>query len=161
MKPRLAVVVCAALAAAFAGSVAASDKKDIVDTAVAAGQFKTLAKLLGDADLVDALKGDGPFTVFAPTDEAFKKVPKETLESLAADKKKLAKVLKYHVIKGNVESSDAMKLDGKSAETLAGAKLPVRVKGNNLMVGKAKVTKADVKCKNGVIHIIDTVLIPD
>lgn len=142
----------------------ADDKKptkDIVQTAVDAGSFKTLAKLLTDAELVDTLKGEGPFTVFAPTDDAFKKVPKEALEALGKDKDKLKKVLTYHVIKGNVLAADAIKLDGKEADTVAKVKLPIKVKGGDVYVGKAKVTKTDIKTKNGVIHVIDTVLIPE
>jgi len=149
------------LAMATRAEECSAANKDIVDTAVNAGSFKTLAKLLTDAGLVDVLKGDGPFTVFAPTDDAFKKVPKEALEALAKDKEKLKKVLTYHVIKGKVMAADAVKLDGKSADTVAKVKLPIKVKGDAVMVGKAKVTKTDIECKNGVIHVIDTVLIPE
>lgn len=157
----LSSVALAGLAMASLACDKSASTKDIVDTAVGAGNFKTLAKLLTDAGLVEVLKGDGPFTVFAPTDDAFKKVPKEALEALAKDKDKLKKVLTYHVIKGKVMAADAIKLDGKQAETVAKVKLPIKVKGDDVMVGKAKVTKTDIVCKNGVIHVIDTVLIPE
>lgn len=135
-------------------------EKNIVETAVAAGNFKTLADLLGKAGLVDALKGDGPFTVFAPTDEAFAKVPKATLEALGKDKEKLKKVLTYHVVSGKVMAADAIKLDGKKADTLAKVPLSISVKDGSVYVDKAKVVKADIACKNGVIHVIDSVVIP-
>lgn len=157
----LSTVALAGLALTSMACEKSTATKDIVDTAVGAGNFKTLAKLLTDAGLVDVLKGDGPFTVFAPTDDAFKKVPKEALEALAKDKDKLKKVLTYHVIKGKVMAADAVKLDGKQADTVAKVKLPIKVKGGDVMVGKAKVIKTDIDCKNGVIHVIDTVLIPE
>lgn len=154
-------VVCGLVLLAPAAKSAPTQHKDIVEVAVTNGNFKTLAKLLTDAGLVDALKGKGPFTVFAPTDEAFAKVPKATLEALGKDKEKLKKVLTYHVIQGKVLAADAIKLDGKSAETLAKVKLPIKVKGGDVMVGKAKVIKTDVLATNGVIHVIDSVLIPE
>ncbi len=157
---RYAFAVAATLALTLSG--AAEDcQKDIVEITVANGNFKTLAKLLTDAGLVDLLKGDGPFTVFAPTDEAFSKVPKTALEALAHDPEKLKRVLTYHVIKGNVLAADAIKLDGKAADTVAKVKLPIKVKDGIVFVGKAKVVKTDIKATNGVIHVIDTVLIPE
>ncbi|MBX7102981.1 MAG: fasciclin domain-containing protein [Gemmataceae bacterium] len=146
----------------LAWTVAAGEKdKDIVDTAVANGSFKTLAKLLGDAGLVDALKGEGPFTVFAPTDDAFAKLPKATLEKVGKDKELLKKILTSHVVKGKVMAADAIKLDGKEAAALSGVKLGIKVKDGSVYVSKSKVVKADVTCKNGVIHVIDTVIVPE
>ena len=137
---------------------AVPEKKNIVDTAVEAGTFKTLAKLLGDAGLVDTLKGAGPFTVLAPTDEAFAKLPKKDLEALGKDKKKLEAVLKFHVIGAKAMAEDVKKM--KDATTLNGKKVTITVKGSDVMVGKAKVIKADIEASNGVIHVIDTVLMP-
>jgi uncharacterized surface protein with fasciclin (FAS1) repeats len=137
---------------------AGMEKKDIVDTAVAAGSFTTLAKALGAAGLVDTLKGPGPFTVFAPTDAAFAKLPKGTLEKLLADKEQLTKVLTYHVVAGNVQAADVVKL--KDAKTVEGADVMIAVKGKNVMVNNAHVVKTDIECSNGVIHVIDTVLLP-
>ena len=133
-------------------------KKDIVTTAVDAGSFKTLAKALTEAGLIETLKGDGPFTVFAPTDDAFAKLPKGTLESLLKDKESLKKVLLYHVVAGNVTSAEVVKL--KDAKTIEGSNVMIKVKDGNVMINNAKVTTADVKASNGVIHIIDTVLLP-
>ncbi|HVK12640.1 MAG TPA: fasciclin domain-containing protein [Gemmataceae bacterium] len=152
-----------ALLAAVAGPAAvgrAEDKKDIVDTAVAAGSFKTLAAALKAADLVGALKGDGPFTVFAPTDEAFAKLPKETLESLLKpeNKDKLVAILKYHVVAGKVTAKDVVKLT--EAKTLQGSAVKIATAGGKVMVGEATVVKADIETSNGVIHVIDTVILP-
>ena len=135
-------------------------KKDIVDTAVAAGSFKTLAAALKAAGLVDTLKGEGPFTVFAPTDEAFAKLPKGTLEGLLKpeNKDKLAAILTYHVVAGKAMSTDLK--DGQAVETVNKKELEVKIDGKNVMVGEAKVTKADIAASNGVIHVIDTVLLP-
>jgi uncharacterized surface protein with fasciclin (FAS1) repeats len=133
-------------------------KKDIVETAVAAGSFNTLATALTEAGLVDALKGDGPFTVFAPTDEAFAKLPKGTLDNLLKDKEQLKKVLLYHVVSGNVTSDAVVKLN--KAETLMGNNVMIKLKDGNVMIDNSKVVKADIKTSNGVIHVIDTVLIP-
>jgi uncharacterized surface protein with fasciclin (FAS1) repeats len=146
--------------AAFAGQYGKAASKDIVDTAVAAGSFKTLAAALQAAGLVDALKGTGPFTVFAPTDEAFAKLPAGTLDSLLKpeNKDKLAAILKYHVVSGKVMSAQAVKLT--SAITLEGSALKLEVKGGSLYVSGAKVTSADVEASNGVIHVIDTVVLP-
>ena len=136
--------------------------KDIVDTAVAAGSFKTLVAAVKAADLADDLKGDGPFTVLAPTDEAFAKLPAGTVEDLLkpANKAKLVKILTYHVIPSKAMAADVVKLDGKTVKSLEGTPLMVEVEGKNVMVNTAKVTKTDIACSNGVIHVIDTVLIP-
>jgi uncharacterized surface protein with fasciclin (FAS1) repeats len=138
-----------------------SPTADIVDTAVAAGQFKTLAAALTAADLITTLKGAGPFTVFAPTDAAFAKLPAGTVEDLLKpeNKAKLAAVLTYHVVSGKVMSSD---LAGKvtDAATVQGQTVKVDATGSGVMVNNATVTGADVQASNGVIHIIDTVLLP-
>jgi uncharacterized surface protein with fasciclin (FAS1) repeats len=132
--------------------------KDIVDTAVAAGSFKTLAAALQAAGLVEALKGKGPFTVFAPTDEAFAKLPAGTVEALLNDKEKLTKILLYHVVPGKVAAKDVVKL--KSAKTVQGASVRINAGGGKVMVDNANVVKADVMASNGVIHVIDSVIIP-
>ena len=132
--------------------------KDIVATAVDAGSFKTLATALTEAGLIETLQGKGPFTVFAPTDDAFAKLPKGTVEGLLKDKEALKKVLLYHVVSGNVMSTDVVKLS--EATTVEGSKVNIKVKDGNVMINDAKVTTADVKASNGVIHIIDTVILP-
>ncbi len=156
---RAAVTAGIVMAVAAAGlrPVQAEHPKDIVDTAVAAGSFKTLVTAVKAAGLVETLKGDGPFTVFAPTDEAFAKVPKATLEALLADKQKLTAVLTYHVVPGKVTAADVVKL--KSAKTVQGQSVKIKTK-DGVSVDGAKVIKADVMASNGVIHVIDTVLIP-
>lgn len=136
-------------------------KKDIVDTAVSAGSFNTLAAALKAAGLVDALKSEGPFTVFAPTDEAFAKLPKGTLEMLLKpeNKSKLVDILTYHVVSGNVMAKQAVTLD--KATALNKKNIALAVKGEALTLnGNAKVVKADIKCSNGVIHVIDSVILP-
>ena len=134
--------------------------KDIVDTAVGAGSFKTLAAALTAAGLVDTLKGKGPFTVFAPTDEAFAKLPKGTVEDLLKpeNKAKLVSILTYHVVAGSVKAADVVKLT--SAKTVEGTDVKIKVDGANVMVNDAKVTKTDIEASNGVIHVIDTVIMP-
>lgn len=156
----LALAFGAATAAAGQATTAApkTGEKNLVQTAVAAGQFKTLASLLQKAGLARTLEGKGPFTVFAPTDTAFAKVPKATLAALAENKAKLRAVLLYHVVKGKVTAAQAMKLH--SAKTLEGKPLAIRVRNGKVIVGGATVTKADVNASNGVIHVIDKVLIP-
>jgi len=133
---------------------------NIIDTAVAAGTFKTLAAALTAAGLVDTLKGTGPFTVFAPTDAAFDKLPAGTVDSLLKDVPKLKSILTYHVVSGKVMASDVMKLDGKTAKTVNGAELKIATQGGVSLNGTAHVTKTDIECSNGVIHVIDSVLIP-
>ena len=154
------LVVVAALVASTAATAPAQPRqsRDIVQTAVAAGQFKTLAALLTRAGLVGALAKPGPYTVFAPTDAAFAKVPKKTLDSLLADKAKLKAVLLYHVVPGKVTAADVTKLT--SAKTLSGKSVRIRVSGMNVFVNAAKVTKPDVMATNGVIHVVNRVLIP-
>jgi uncharacterized surface protein with fasciclin (FAS1) repeats len=140
--------------------VTGSERKDIVDTAVAAGSFQTLAKALDAAGLVDTLKGKGPFTVFAPTDEAFAKLPAGTLEDLLKpeNKDKLVAILTYHVVPGEVLASQVTKL--KSAKTVNGQTLTITTDGGAVMVDSAKVVKTDILCSNGVIHVIDSVMLP-
>ncbi|HYW29890.1 MAG TPA: fasciclin domain-containing protein [Gemmatimonas sp.] len=133
---------------------------DIIDTAVAAGSFKTLAAAVGAAGLVDTLKGPGPFTVFAPTDEAFAKLPAGTVDALLADIPQLTKILTYHVVSGTVKAADVIKLDGQSVATVNGATVAIGAKDGVSLNGTANVTQADVECTNGVIHIIDTVILP-
>ena len=141
-------------------AVAGSAKTDIVDTAVAAGTFNTLATALKAAGLADTLKTKGPFTVFAPTDEAFSKLPPGTVESLLKpeNKEKLKTILLYHVVAGDVTAAQVMKMS--SAKTLEGQDLKITVTDGAVMVNNAKVIKADVLATNGVIHVIDTVLLP-
>lgn len=136
-------------------------QKDIVDTALAAGSFKTLAVALTAADLVKTLKGKGPFTVFAPTDKAFGKLPKGTLEDLLKpeNKAKLTGILTYHVVPGRVMAADVVKL--KKAKTVQGSQIKIRVHEGKVFVDKSRVTKTDIKSTNGVIHMIDAVLLPE
>jgi uncharacterized surface protein with fasciclin (FAS1) repeats len=139
----------------------ADAKKDIVDTAVAAGSFKTLATALTEAGLIEVLKGPGPFTVFAPTDEAFAKVPKKTLEALLKDKKQLTKVLTYHVVSGKVMAADVVAMkDGSKVKTVEGSEFKLTNAGGKVKVDAANVTKTDIECSNGVIHVIDAVIMP-
>jgi uncharacterized surface protein with fasciclin (FAS1) repeats len=145
------------VAAALAAGSALASAADIVDTAVSAGQFNTLVKAVQAAGLVDTLKGKGPFTVFAPTDEAFAKLPAGTVEALLKDKEKLAKVLTYHVVPGKVTASQVRPGDVK---TVQGEALTVRTDGGTVTVDNARVIKADVMASNGVIHVIDTVVLP-
>jgi uncharacterized surface protein with fasciclin (FAS1) repeats len=133
---------------------------DIIDTAVAAGSFKTLAAAVTAADLVSTLKGTGPFTVFAPTDEAFAKLPAGTVEALLADLPKLTAILTYHVVAGKVMASDVMTLDGKSAATVNGALVSISTNDGVHLNGLSKVITTDIECTNGVIHVIDSVLLP-
>jgi len=145
---------------AIPGFAAPAPGSDIVDTAVAAGSFKTLAAALEAAGLVGALKGAGPFTVFAPTDQAFSKLPPGTVEDLLKpeNKEKLQSILKYHVVSGEVMSSEVVKLS--SAKTLDGQSICIRVTDGRVMVNNATVTQTDIACSNGVIHVIDSVLLP-
>jgi uncharacterized surface protein with fasciclin (FAS1) repeats len=156
----LMVATIALVALGIGGMQARAAEKDIVDTAVAAGQFKTLASALQAAGLVDTLKGDGPFTVFAPTDEAFAKLPAGTVENLLKpeNKDQLVAILTYHVVPGKVEAADVVKLD--EAKTVNGKMVDIEVKGDTAMVNDAKVTKTDIAASNGVIHVIDTVILP-
>lgn len=138
------------------GMTVSAQAKDIVDTAVAAGSFKTLAAALGAAGLVDTLKGKGPFTVFAPTDEAFAKIPKADLEALLKDKAKLTSILTYHVVSGKVMAAD---VKAGKVKTVQGSELTVST-SMGVMVDNAKVIKTDIAADNGVIHVIDSVIMP-
>ena len=133
---------------------------DIVDTALAAGSFKTLAAALTAANLIDTLKGAGPFTVFAPTDEAFAKLPAGTVDALLADIPKLTAILTYHVIGGTVMAADVIKMDGQSATTVNGAALQISTTDGVKLNGTTSVVTTDIACTNGVIHVIDSVLLP-
>ena len=146
-----------AAGAALALITSVASAADIVETAVSAGQFKTLVTALQEADLVDTLKGDGPFTVFAPTDAAFAKLPAGALDALLKDKSKLSAVLTYHVVPGKVMAAQVKPGDVK---TVQGQSLHVSTNGGSVMVDNAKVTKADINASNGVIHVIDTVMLP-
>lgn len=138
------------------GMTLSAQAKDIVDTAVGAGSFKTLATALGAAGLVDTLKGKGPFTVFAPTDEAFAKIPKADLDALLKDKAKLTAVLTYHVVAGKVMAAD---VKAGKVKTVQGSELTVST-SMGVSVDNAKVIKTDIVADNGVIHVIDTVIMP-
>ena len=151
MKKELIAVAALALISASASA------KDIVDTAVSAGQFNTLATALQAAGLVDTLKGPGPFTVFAPTDEAFAKIPKADLDALLKDKAKLTAVLTYHVVPGKVMAKDVKAGPLKSVE---GSPITVAATGSKVTVDNATVTKTDINADNGVIHVIDSVIVP-
>ncbi len=138
----------------------ATNQKNIVETAVSAGSFNTLVAAVKAAGLVDALTGEGPLTVLAPTDEAFAKLPKGTVEDLLKpeNKDKLVSILTYHVIKGKVPAATVVTLD--SADTLQGSKVMIKTEAGGVMINKAKVVKTDIMCSNGIIHVIDTVLMP-
>ncbi len=159
----LLAMVCLAFVAtvANAGHHASKKGKDIVDTAVGAGQFNTLAAALDAADLVDTLKGDGPFTVFAPTDDAFAKLPEGTVDSLLEpeNRDQLVAVLTYHVVPGKVYAADVVKLE--SATTVNGADISIQVADGGVRVDNANVIKTDIAASNGVIHVIDSVILPN
>ena len=157
----VSAVVVAAFIAPTAGAGKAMGEKDIVATAVGAGQFKTLASLLTSAGLVKTLQGKGKFTVFAPTDAAFAKVPKATLNKLANDKMLLKSVLLYHVVSGEVPAAKVVTLNGKSAKTLNGAVVTISVRNGKVFLNRTtQVTKTDIMATNGIIHVINKVLLP-
>ncbi|MBW9055636.1 fasciclin domain-containing protein [Rhizobium mesosinicum] len=158
MKVKSLVFAAAITLGSSIGAFAA--EKDIVDTAVEAGQFKTLAAALKAADLVDTLKGKGPFTVFAPTDEAFAKLPAGTVETLLKpeNKQKLTQILTYHVVAGKVMAADVAGID--EAKSVNGKMIDIDVKGSTVNVNDATVTSADIAASNGVIHVIDKVIMP-
>ena len=160
MKTARRIVMVALAAAVMIAAPAQGQTRDIVDTAVAAGQFKTLAAALKAAGLVETLKGAGPFTVFAPTDEAFAKLPKGTVEDLLKpeNKAKLTAILTYHVVPGKVTAADITKV--KDAKTVQGSSIKVKAAGGKVMVDNATVVNADIAASNGVIHVIDTVVMP-
>jgi uncharacterized surface protein with fasciclin (FAS1) repeats len=153
-----AAITAGPAASAPAPSPAAAKHANIVTTAVKAGQFKTLVSLVKRAGLASTLSGKGPYTVFAPTDAAFRKVPKSTLKALRADKARLRAVLLHHVVKGRVTSNQVVKLS--SVTTLNNDSVGIRVRNGSVFVGAAKVTKPDVRASNGVIHVISRVLVP-
>ena len=157
----IALAAVAALSLSAMAPVVSAEpaERNIVQTAVAAGQFKTLTKLVNQAGLAGALQAKGPYTVFAPTDAAFAKVPKATLQALAKDKAKLRAVLLYHVAKGRVTAAKVVKLH--SVKTLNGQSLKVRVSHGTVTIGGARVITADIGASNGVIHVINKVLIPN
>ncbi len=162
--PKIALAAICTFALAASSAIAEDTKKsakaDIVDTAVSAGQFKTLVAAVTEADLVETLKSKGPFTVFAPTDEAFAALPDGTVATLLKpeNKEKLVKILTYHVVPGKVMAKDAMKL--KEAKTVEGSTIDIEVKDGSVMIDEAKVVKADIVTSNGVIHVIDKVIMP-
>jgi uncharacterized surface protein with fasciclin (FAS1) repeats len=153
-----AALVALPAATATAQSSTPTPTKDIVTTAVEAGSFKTLAAALEAAGLVATLQGKGPFTVFAPTDAAFAKLPAGTVEALLKDKEKLTAILTYHVVPGKVEAKDVVKLS--SAKTVNGQSVTIKVMDGMVHIDGATVTKADIGASNGVIHVIDTVILP-
>jgi len=155
----LLVAVMASVAVAVPASAGAKSNT-IVDVAAGNPQFSTLVSLVKKAGLVGALSGKSKLTVFAPTNAAFAKLPKATLKKVAGDKKLLTSILTYHVVKGAVPASKVVKLNGKSVKTLNGQSVKVTVRGGSVYVNKSKVIKTDVKASNGIIHVIDTVLIP-
>ena len=154
------ILAAVAIGALGGGMNALAAEKDIVDTAVAAGDFKTLATALDAAGLVSTLKGEGPFTVFAPTDEAFAKLPAATLKNLLKpeNKQQLVAILTYHVVPGKIEAAKVVKLD--EAKSVSGKMIDIEVKGDTAMVNDAKVIKTDIPASNGIIHVIDTVILP-
>lgn len=161
MKKLIALALSAVALTGAVALTAAPAQIDLVDTAVDSKSFPTLVSLVQKADLVTTLKGKGPFTVFAPTEEAFKALPKATAEAVTSDKELLKKVLLYHVVPGNVMAKDVVTLNGKSAKTaLKDATVKVTVKGKEVMVNDAKVIKTDIVASNGTIHVINKVLVP-
>jgi uncharacterized surface protein with fasciclin (FAS1) repeats len=161
MKKLLALAMIAVFGfAAHSAEKVKAEEKDIVDTAVANADFSTLVTAVKEAALVETLKGKGPFTVFAPTNEAFKKLGEEKIKAVLADKELLKKVLLAHVVSGSVMAEDVVKMDGKDAKTVGGTEFKIKANKDGVMIGDAKVTKTDIKCSNGVIHVIDTVLMP-
>jgi uncharacterized surface protein with fasciclin (FAS1) repeats len=160
LKPTVTAALALFCFAIATSAPATAQSRDIVDTAVAAGSFKTLARALEAAGLVGTLKGAGPFTVFAPTDEAFAKLPAGTLDALLepANRQKLQRVLTYHVVPGRVMAADVIKLE--SAKAVSGDTIAVKANSGGVTVDNAHVTKTDIGASNGVIHVIDTVILP-
>ena len=157
-SPRIVLAVAAVILLTFAAPARTQGTKDIVDVAVAAGSFRTLVAAVQAADLVEVLRRPGPLTVLAPTDEAFAKIPKADLDALIKDKAKLAKVLQYHVLTGNVNMADLKMM--KDFGTAQGGRIQITASGNTLKINNATILKGDVGASNGVIHVIDTVLMP-
>ena len=156
----LGTLAAVVMTVAVSGAVVRAEPGDVIETAVAAGSFKTLAKALDAAGLVTTLKGAGPFTVFAPTDEAFAKLPAGTLETLLKpeNQEKLRRILTYHVVAGKVMASDVVKL--QSAKAVSGDTIMVKVQNGVVHVDNATVTKTDITASNGVIHVVDSVILP-
>jgi uncharacterized surface protein with fasciclin (FAS1) repeats len=155
------IVAALALASMTLGVIRfarAGEDKDLIETMTNAGQFNTLLKAASEAGLTETLKGEGPFTVFASSDQAFARLPEGTLDSLLKDKARLKAVLSYHIVPARIFSADLSKLE--STKTLDGHNLTVSTSDGQVMVGKAKVVRADIKCANGIIHIIDAVCLP-
>ena len=155
------LLVATAAAVAFAlPRGAAAQAQDIVETANASGNFKTFTRLLGEAGLTETLKGPGPFTVFAPSDEAFAKLSADRLTALSKDKATLRQVLLYHVVAGKLTAADLSRLNGKGTRTMELSEAKVAMMGNTIMISNAHVTQADMAAKNGVIHVVDAVIMP-
>ena len=161
MKKLLALAVALFVSApAFAEDKDEKAEKTIAETAMANKDFSTLVTAIKAAGLAETLNGEGPFTVFAPTNEAFAKVDKDALAALLKDKEKLTAVLTAHAVKGKVMAEEVLKLDGKEVETIQGTKFKITIVDKVVKIGDATVKVTDIKCKNGVIHVIDTVLMP-
>ena len=154
------VVAAAAVVALALPRGVAAQGQDIVETANAAGNFKTFIRLLGEAGLTETLKGPGPFTVFAPSDEAFAKLPAERMTALSKDKAALRQVLLFHVVAGKLMAADLAKLNGKGTRTMELSEAKVAMMGATIMISNAHVTQADLAAKNGVIHVVDAVIMP-
>ena len=157
---KLSLVAASAVVAMAAPAVGQAQDKDIVETALEAGTFKMFARAITEAGLLETLKGPGPFTVLVPSDEAFAKVQKATLDALFKDKIALRNILLYHVIAGRLTAEDFSRLNGKGRKTFEGSDAKVMMMGAQLMIGTANVVKSDMIAKNGVLHVIDAVLIP-
>lgn len=159
----LSILLVLILAFGFVGNVFASghmNNADIVDTAVEADDFNTLVTALTEAGLVETLRGEGPFTVFAPTDEAFANLPDGALDNLLANPDQLSNVLLYHVLSGQVMAEDVLTLDGESVETASGDNINIRIEGDSVYINEAQVITTDIETSNGVIHVINSVLLP-
>lgn len=157
---KLSLVLASSAVVAMAPAAAHAQGQDIVETAKAAGSFTILTRALTEAGLLETLKGPGPFTLLAPSDAAFNKIPKPALDALFKDKVALRNVLLYHVIAGRLTAADFATLNGKGRKTVEGSDAKVSVSGSTVMIGNATVTTADIAARNGVIHTIDTVLMP-
>jgi len=157
---KLPLTVATSAIMAIAPTAAFAQGQDIVETAKAAGTFTILTRALTEAGLLETLKGPGPFTLLAPSDAAFNKIPKPALDALFKDKVALRNVLLYHVIAGRLTAADFANLNGKGRKTVEGSETKVSVSGSTVMIGTATVTTADIAARNGVIHTIDTVLMP-
>ena len=162
MKKILSIGLVLLLAVSLSGiGFSHNHSKDIVDTAIEAEGFETLVAAVIAADLVDALRGEGPFTVFAPTDEAFAALPEGTLESLLADPDTLAQILLYHVVSGAVPAETVLGMDGAEVETLQGQSITVRISDGSVWINDAQVIVTDIEASNGIIHVINAVILPE